>query len=75
MSNLHSAYRRFERMFPEIANQESLRVTNPKEYELHMKSLNSSSRSSSEGKLIAEIIYVFDKKGNLIEERTERVNQ
>jgi hypothetical protein len=39
-----------------------------------MKSLNSSSRSSLEDKLIAKIIWVFDKKGNLIEERTERVN-
>ena len=74
MSDIHSAYRRFERMLPEIANQESLRATNPKEYELHMKSLNSSSINLLEGKLIAEIIYVFDKKGNLIEKRTERVS-
>jgi len=75
MSNLHSAYRRFERMFPEIAYQESLRTIDPEEYKLHMKSLNSSSRSSLEDKLIATKIWVFDQKGNLIEERIERVNQ
>ncbi|MBA7678773.1 hypothetical protein ES703_87051 [subsurface metagenome] len=75
MSNLYSACRRFERMFPGIAYQESLRATDSEEYKLHMKSLNSSSRSSSEGKLIAKIIWVFNQEGNLIEERTERVNQ
>ncbi len=75
MSNLHSAYRRFERTFPEIAYQESLRATDTEEYRLHMKSLNPLPRNSSEDKLIAKIIWVFDKKGNLIEEKTERVNQ
>lgn len=73
MNGIYSANRRFERMFPKIANQEYLRITDPKKYGLELKSLNSSSRSS-EGKLVAKIIYTFDKEGNLIGQRTERVN-
>ena len=74
-TNPYRASRRFERMSLEIGEQNRLRGRDPEKYREHMRRLTQRRPSTSGGKVISEINYIFDENGNWIDTRIDCQNK